>query len=333
MKYGFVTLLTLLAVALSARAGAAQSLTAEADTTVGATTESIAAAASQIRTFGTLGGWRFYGDATWARRRGHESDVFGAAYPYEPGLRLMELYAEKTVVRGNAVLGTRLGRYRTPFGLYGRSDHGYTGFLRAPMVRYSDYWALSNNYLESGANVMAGTTWLTGEVSLGTATDEDEYSRPGGLNGVARLQGTAGAWIVGASYIRTRPSRTWWFASGRAEFTGVDARWMNYGVLLRGEWLEGRPFAQARTRGGYVDALVHRPFMGPVTGLARVERLDYFAGRFSRFPRRYSVGAKIRVTPTLTAQINQVHQPRDRTGLEGHTSLDAALTYTIRVRP
>jgi hypothetical protein len=291
----------------------------------------VRAAATQLRAFGELPGrWGFFADVTWAGRRGPESDVFGAAYPYVPKLRPMELYLEKTAVHGSRLVGTRVGRYRTPFGIYGRGDHGYTGFVRAPIIRYSDYWALSNNYLETGASAIVGATWLSAEGSVGVATDEDAFSRPRGLDGVVRIQSAAGAWIVGASHIRTRPSTVRTFARGRAEFSGLDARWMAHGVLMRGEWLTGRPFDNATTQGGYVDVLIHRPGMGPITAVSRLERLDYFAGRFSRFPRRYSAGVKVRGPHRLVGQLNLVHQPRDRTGHEGHTSLDVALTLTAR---
>ncbi len=326
-----LTLITTLLMLATTSVASAQSVTAEADVTVGSSSQGIHAAATQLRAYGELPrNWRFYGDATWAEQRGPESDAFGAAYPYEPGLRPMELYLEKTSVRGSRVIGTRVGRFRTPFGISGRSDHGYTGFLRAPLIRYSDYWALSNNYLETGASVMGGASWLSAEGSIGVATDEDEYARPGGANSVVRIQGAAGTWIVGASHIRTRPSAEWRFATGRAEFTGVDGRWMLAGVQVRGEWLTGRPFDNAVTQGGYVDLLVHRPRMGAVTLVSRIERLDYFAGRFSAFPRRYSVGAKIRASSRLVGQVNVIHQPRDRTGHEGHSSIDVALTLSAR---
>lgn len=323
--------LSLLTLVLAARPVLGQSATAEADVTVGASSQGVQAAATQARAFGELPGrWRFYGDATWASRRGPHSDAFGAAYPYEPDLRPMEIYAEKTLVRGAGLLGTRVGRYRTPFGIYGRSDHAYTGFVRAPMIRYGDYWALSNNYLETGASVIAGATWLSAEGSVGIASDEDEYSRPGGANTVLRLQSARGAWIAGASLIRTRPSAAWGFARGRAQFTGFDGRWMHAGVQVRGEWLTGRPFDGAETRGGYIDVLVHRPAMGALTAVSRIERLDYVAGPFSRFPRRYTAGAKVRAASWLVGQVNLVHQPRDRTGGRGHSSVDVSLTFTAR---
>ena len=52
--------------------------------------------------------------------------------------------------------GVRGGQYRTPFGIYSRSDYAYQGFLRAPLIRYDDYWSISNNFLERGVNVVAG---------------------------------------------------------------------------------------------------------------------------------------------------------------------------------
>jgi hypothetical protein len=70
--------------------------------------------------------------------------------------------------------------------------------------------------------------------------------------------------------------------------------------------------------------------MGPVTAVARVERLDYFSGPFSQFPRRYTLGAKVRLIRGLTAQINQVEESRRVTAYSSGTSTDFALTYTIR---
>lgn len=325
----FAALTVAIATGLTARQAAAQSLTAEADVTAGAT-ENVAAGAAEVRAFGDLRGWNFYSDASWAGRRGPESDAFGAAYPYEPKVRLLELKVEKTEIKGDRLLGVRLGRYRTPFGIYSGSDQGYTGFLRAPLVRNSYYWALSNNYFENGASIVAGKTWLSAEASAGTAGDQDEYSRRGGLNGVVRLQAAGGPWIAGVSYIRTHPSAEWTFATGRAEFSGVDVRWMKGGVQVRGEWITGHPFNGTSTHGGYADVIVHRMGMGPVTAVARIERLDYLAGMFSAFPRRYTAGARIRLTHGLTAEINHVRQPYDTVLDPGHTSLDVALTYSIR---
>jgi hypothetical protein len=194
---------------------AAQSIITEAAVTAGASTEKVAAAATQMRAFGEIRGWHFYSDASWAATHGPESDAFGAAYPYEPKLSLMELKAEKTMVKDQRLLGIRAGRYRTPFGIYSGSDQGYAGFLRAPLMRNSYYWALSNNDLETGGSVTAGTTWLSAEVSTSVASDVDGgFPRPGGLNNVVRVQGAGGGLIAGVSYIRTRPSRMRSFATG-----------------------------------------------------------------------------------------------------------------------
>jgi hypothetical protein len=116
------------------RSANGQRLTTEAAVMAGVTTEDVSTASSQVRVFGDLGGWHFYGDGSWAGRRGPQSDAFGAAYPYGSNPRLLELKLEKTVVREDRLLGLRLGRYRTPFGIYGGSDQGYMGFLRAPLI-------------------------------------------------------------------------------------------------------------------------------------------------------------------------------------------------------
>jgi hypothetical protein len=309
----------------------AQGVTAEATFTGGASTDTVAVGASQVRTFGELRGWRFYGDASFATRNKSESDAFGAAYPYEPRASLLELKLERTEIKGQRLLGLRIGRYRTPFGIYSGSDQGYVGFSRAPLMRNSYYWALSNNYLETGGSVIAGTTWLSAEASAGIASDQDEFARPGGLNSVIRVQAAGGPLIIGASYIRTRPSKERWFATGTTEFTGADLRWMKDGVQLRGEWITGRPFSGAKTHGAYVDGLIHRPRMGPVTAVARIEYLDYLAGPFSEFPRRYTLGARVRLTQALTAQVNYIRQPHQEEHDSHRASLDIGLSYTIRM--
>jgi hypothetical protein len=322
--------LVIFAACSEVREASAQVVTTEATISAGATTDNVAAGATQVRAFGEVRGWRFYGDASFAARRDSESDAFGAAYPYEPKSSLLELKLEKTQIKGERLLGIRLGRYRTPFGIHSGSDQGYVGFLRAPLIRNSYYWALSNNYLETGGSVVAGTTWLSAEASAGVAADPDEFSRPGGLNTVVRMQGSGGPLIVGTSYIRTRPSRERPWAFGFTQFTGVDFRFMKGGVQLRGEGVAGRPFIGAKTRGLYADLLVHKSRMGPVTAVARVERLDYFAGEFSEFPRRYTFGARVRMTRGLDAQVNYIRHSHQVEPDARRASLDIGLTYTIR---
>ena len=331
MAYRLILCFLIVAAFTGIRNVNAQSAAAEATFTAGASTDNVAVGASQVRTFGEFRGWRFYGDASFATRNESESDAFGAAYPYEPKVSLLELKLERTEIKGRRLLGVRVGRYRTPFGIYSGSDQGYVGFTRAPLMRNSYYWALSNNYLETGGTVIAGTTWLSAEASAGVASDQDELARPGGLNGVVRVQAAGGPLIVGASYIRTRPSKEYWFATGNTEFTGVDLRLMKSGVQLRGEWITGRPFSEAKTRGGYVDGLVHRPRMGPITAVVRIERIDYFAGPFSEFPRRYTAGARVRLTQALTAQMNYIRQPYEEDHDSHRASVDIGLSYTVRM--
>jgi hypothetical protein len=315
---------------IGARVASAQSATTELDVTVGHSTDQVQAASSQVRIFGdVVADWRYYLEGTWAQTWGPTSDAFGSAYPYDKRIHPMEMYGERTSQFGAYLAGVRLGRYRTPFGLYNRSDHAYNGFLRAPLIRYGGYWALSNNFLEGGASVMAGVPKLFAEASLGVPQDEDTNARRNGLDEVVRVQGTVGPVIVGASHIRTRPSEARTFARGRAEFTGVDVRWMYSGVQLRGEWIDGRPFDGTRTFGGYIDALVHHRLMGPVTAVLRAERLDYFAGRASSFPRRFVAGGRIRLTNSLVGQINVL----DEYGYRGRTrnsALDVGLTFSKR---
>jgi hypothetical protein len=309
-----------------------QSLTAEADVTAGYSTDGVAAVAMQLRAFGDLkAGVRFYLESAWARRSDKESDAFAAAYPYGGHMELFETYGERLFMPGKSLVGIRAGRYRTPFGIASRGDHAYAGFLRPPLIRYDDYYALSNTFLEHGADVILGVPQLYVETSLGVPADVGDVTRRSGFDTIFRLQGYHGPWIVGVSRIRTQPTQPGSFARGRAEFTGVDVRWMHDGVLVRGEWITGQPFDGPTTDGWYADVMLHRAAMGPVTAVLRGEQLNYnTTSRFALHERRLTSGAKIRLPHGLTAQVNLFRQsgslPKYRS-----TPVDLALTYSVRI--
>ena len=44
---------------------------------------------------------------------------------------MIEAYGERIFTPGRGLVATRVGRYRTPFGIYSGSDHGYIGFPEA----------------------------------------------------------------------------------------------------------------------------------------------------------------------------------------------------------
>jgi hypothetical protein len=319
-------------VLLLASAARGQSIAAELDVTSGYSTQRVAAAATQLRVFGDVpSGVRFFLEGAWAARDDDaNTDVFGAAYPYNKRVQVIEAYGERIFRPGRGLFAVRAGRFRSPFGISGRSDHAYSGFLRAPLIRYDGYYALSNNYLEHGADVMAGVPQLYAEASLGTPGDVGIAKRRSGLDRIFRVQGYHGPFIVGVSHSRTLPYMPVRFAKGDAVFTGVDVRWMRGGVQLRGEWIAGRPFNGTTTDGGYVDLIVHRPGMGPLTAVARVERSDYEAAppRASH-ARRYTAGGRIRLFGHLTAQIALIHQS-GRIVQAYRNALDLGLTYSIR---
>ncbi len=270
------------------------------------------------------------GEGAWANRSGADSDAFGAAYPYANRIQVIEAYGERTFQPGQFLVGIRAGRYRTPFGISAASDHAYTGFLRAPLIRYDDYFALSNTFLEHGVDVIAGIPRLTLEVSTGLPADVGQASRRSGVDTVMRGQGAFGSLIVGVSYINTSPYQPEVFAHGRAVFTGVDMRFMRDGVEARGEWIAGRPFDGTTTSGGYADLIVHRPSMGPVTAVVRAEQLAYVAeAPFALSGSRYTAGAKIRFLRQFTAAVNVIHQSHDLPQRRP-TSLDVGLTYSLR---
>jgi hypothetical protein len=307
----------------------AQPVASEMSVTGGTSSEEVTARAVQGRVFADTSWLRVFGEASWAAVAGPDSEAFGAAYPYERRIEIMEVYGERTF-RGERLLGgVRAGRFRTPFGIYGGADHGYGGFIRAPFIRYADYWALGNTFLEHGVNLVAGVPSIQVEYTLATPSDvgKDDERRASGTDQVVRVQGYHGDLVVGASYIRTQPARPKTPAS-RATFSGVDVRWMRNGVQLRGEWVDGRPNDNKHTRGGYIDALVHRQGMGPVTAVARLEMLDYSA-KTPVLATRATIGARVRLLDGLYATVNGSHQ----TGAVysgDRDVVDLALTYTVR---
>jgi hypothetical protein len=322
-----------LAAAFAAPA-AAQSITAEADITGGVTTDKAKAAAVQGRVFGELRyGWRFFAEAAWGKRSGDPSDAFGSAYPYSNRVKAIENYLEGIWHPSGAVVALKAGRYRTPFGLSSRGDHAYSALDRAPLIRYDGYFGLSNNYLEHGASLLAGTPAVNVQVSLGRPADVGSVRRRAGLDTVVRAQAYGGPLIVGVSFSRTLPYQPISFAPGHAQFTGVDARFMRGGIELRGEWIGGHPFSGTKTRGGYADLIAHRRAMGPLTLVARAEYLDYDAAApFAASGSRYSIGARVRLPRGFTAQAALAHKTGNLAVGSRDSALDAALTYSVRWR-
>lgn len=310
-----------------------QAVTVEADITGGYTSDEAGAFATQVRAFGDAPlGLRVFAEAAWAGRSetDESTDAFGAAYPYGNRVQVIEAYAERLFHPGPAMVGFRAGRYRTPFGIYARGDYAYAGFLRAPLIRYDGYYALSNNFLEHGAELIVGLPQLYLETSIGAPADVGDSRRRSGVDSVTRLQGHYGPWIVGVSHIDTRPYFPERFAEGRSVFTGVDLRWTFAGVLVSGEWITGRPFAGTKTDGWHADVVVHRPIMGPVTAVWRSEQLDYDAAPpRARSASRHTAGARVRLLRNLSAHVNVLHQTGDLTDAYA-TALDVALTYSVR---
>jgi hypothetical protein len=310
----------------------AQVLIGEAAFAAGRSTQADASAvATQVRLFGDVApSLRFFAEGAWGRTSDPAVDAFGTAYPYGNRVQIIEAYTEWIAARGERVLAVKGGRYRPPFGISSGSDHGYNGFLRAPLIRYDGYFAISNNFLEHGISVAAGWPRLTVEGSLGVPADVGAARRRGGVDTVIRVQHHAGPLNVGASFVRTLPYQPRTFARGRAIFGGVDVRWMRGGLQLRGEWLGGRPFDGTTTTGWYADALLHRAGMGPVTAFGRVERLDYDANPpFDLRATRQTIGARVRIAHGLAIHANLVAQT-GRIARTAATALDLGIFYSIR---
>ena len=326
-----------------------QTISVEADITAGYSGEEVRAAASQLRVFGDgPAKIRYFAEALWAGRWAGDdeviggsligvdpigTDVFGAAYPYRRKLQVMEAYAERYFNARGFIFGGRAGQFRTPFGIYTRSDYGYTGFVRAPLIRYDGYFALSNNWLEQGAMITAGLPQLFFEASVGRPHDLGTALRRSGTDGSIRVQGYHGPLIVGVSHSRSNPYMPIRFAPGRQAFTGVDVRFASAsGIQLRGEAIKGRSFNGVSTTGWYVDGIVHRAGMGPFTAVVRGESLDYIASApFARAASRFTLGTRVRLPGRVTAQVNYLRQNGDMPRIYD-SSLDVSITYSLRIR-
>jgi hypothetical protein len=310
----------------------AQTVVAEALMHAGYSTQQDAAAGGgQARLFGdVLSAVRFYLEAAWGATSDRDVDAFGSAYPYGNRLQAIEAYGEWMIQTGSRLIAVKAGRYRPPFGISSGSDHAYGGFLRAPLMRYDGYFALSNNFLEHGIDIIAGTPRLTVEASIGTPADVGSSRRRPHLDGVIRFQHYAGPLIVGVSYIDTSPYQPRRFAHGRTRFGGVDARWMRGGVQLRGEVLWGQPFEGTTTTGWYADVFLHRPGMGPLTAVGRVERLAYEATPpFDLYAGRQTIGARIRLIQSLSLQLNLLHQT-EALAPRGSVISEIGISYSVR---
>jgi hypothetical protein len=323
--------LALAAICLAyAGAAPAQTIAVQAGQAAGLSTESAAGASTQVRLLGEpRPSLRVKVETSWGVRSEIASDVFGTAYPYDRQIEVIESYIEYFSPTARGLRSVRAGRYRLPFGLSNASDDAYAGFLRPPLVRYGGYYALSNGYLEHGASATLGAPATALEVSIGRPADVGAAVRRAGLSVAARGEATVAGVTMGASLVDTTPYLPARFAVGRARFTGVDARWMRSGVQVRGEWLGGRPFDGASTAGGYLDVTVHRPAMGPLTALARAERLDYAGTSRTLVSHRYAAGARLRLWPGASVTAAVTHQ-RGRVTQARRTALDVGLGYTLR---
>ena len=114
-------------------------------------------------------------------------------------------------------------------------------------------------------------------------------------------------------------------------FGGVDVRWMRDGVQLRGEFIAGRPFDGARTDGGYLDLIVHRPSMGPVTAALRAEHLAHHEGSVTVLNgERYVAAMRIRVGRGIVAHVEMLHTTGGFSDRRP-TAFDMGVSYSLRL--
>ena len=190
---------------------------------------------------------------------------------------------------------------------------------------------MSAGYLEHGVDVLVGVPQFTLEMSVGRPGDVGDVLRRPGWTGAVRAEGSAGPWIVGASFVNTMPYEPIPDAPGRTHFGGIDARWMRAGVQFRGEWLFGQYSDIATTTGGYIDAIVHTRAMGRVTALARAEKIDYdiLPVEWALFTHRYSAATRVRVWEGLSVSLGMAHQGGQLTQTR-RTAMDIGISWALR---
>ena len=72
--------------------------------------------------------------------------------------------------------------------------------------------------------------------------------------------------------------------------------------------------------------------MGPVTAVARLERLDYdTVPKFALHAARQTVGARVRLLPPLAIQVDILHQTGGIAS-DAQTAFDVAVSYSVRRR-
>jgi hypothetical protein len=122
---------------------------------------------------------------------------------------------------------------------------------------------------------------------------------------------------------------------GTASLGGVDLRWASArGVQLRGEWIGGRPFVGATTHGWYADGIVHALGMGPVTAVARIERVTFDEPAHAEYSTsdRQTAGARVRLPFGFSVTVNLVHRAGDLKAYKP-TSFDIGVMWTGRRGP
>jgi hypothetical protein len=326
---------TSIACVLAAATAQAQSLTVEAAAITGVSTDELSADAVQLRTFGDIvRGVRYFGELSWGWSSDADNDAFAAAYPYGNHVDVIEAYGEGIFHPHNVLFTARGGRFRTPFGIYNASDQSYTGFLRPPLIRYHEYSGISNQFLELGGDVTFGVPWLTVETAVGAPADVGHAVRTAGVDSVTRVQAYYGPLIAGFSHISSTPIVLEEDQTGRSRFTGIDLRWAHRGLQLRGEWITGRPYDGASTTGWYGDAILHAVSMGPVTAVARIERIafDELAASEAETTYRQTIGARVRLPLGFTVNVNVVHRAGDLDAYKP-MALDVGLMWSGRRSP
>ena len=245
----------------------------------------------------------------------------------------MEIYAERYFRPRGAMLAVRAGRFRMPFGIYNRSDHGYSGFLRPPLIRYDGYFGISNNWLEDGAMFTAGAA----------ATVRRSQRQPPARRRIRRSARRARHVDPRARLPRTvrrrrklRAQQSVSVAAICRRTPGVLGRRCAMGASVRTAGARGIPEGPF-VRGRVDNRLVCRRHRAPARNGAvhggrprRSRWTTRLPAPRDRRAKRLTLGTRVRLPGPVTLQLNYLRQHGDLPRLKSH-SIDFSATYSFRM--
>lgn len=195
----------------------------------------------------------------------------------------------------------RAGRVRLPFGIYDHEETYNSGLIYYPMAR-NDYAFINLDWTAPGVYAR----WNGGELQIEAAAQEGSAISVWNTDHkmetqVARVQINPGDWIVGVSHWQGKFAQ---WPNGnqnvRAKVSGLDIRYSNSKLLVRGEVVSGKflnPY-----RGAYVDLYYRVPGIEKLTLVGRLDYLDIGGGMEPG--KMATIGARYVFSSNLMAAVN-----------------------------